>query len=163
MVWIGRQDERLSNFYLFVLCNFQVKRDLYKCVANHYIATLLLSESDLCEETLESFRYLYCEVETRSVTDIRSPSNEEDKKILGVCHLRQALTSLEDSVRHARLNRELRGKAGLQSALSSMKDRILATFERKEIQSQEELEQFLDPPQIVGEYSHSRCTVSTEP
>jgi hypothetical protein len=128
----------------------QVKRDLYRCVAHHYIATLLLSECELCEETLESFRYLYCESENQAVTDIRLPNNDEDMRILGFCHLRQSLASLEDSNRHARLNRELRGKEGLQSALSSMKDRILATFERKEIQSQDELEHFLDPPQIVA-------------
>lgn len=31
-----------------------------------------------------------------------------------------------------------------------MKDRILATFERKEIHSEEELEHFLDPPDVIG-------------
>jgi hypothetical protein len=130
----------------------QVKQDLYKSVAHHYIATLLLTEYVLDDVTLESFRYLYCagENDNPTVTEIRSPNNEEDRRVLGFCHLRQSLASLEDSVRHARLNRELRGKAGLQSALSSMKDKILATFERKEIRSQEELDRFLDPPQIVA-------------
>ena len=121
-------------------------------MAHHYIAILLLSDSELCDETLESFRYLYCETNNQAVTDIRSPANEEDRRILGFCHLRQSLSSLEDAARHARLNRELRGKAGLQAALNSMKDKILATFERKEIKSQDELDHFLDPPQILGEY-----------
>lgn len=141
------QTRLIQRMYSFF---FQVKLDLYKCVAHHYIATLLLTEYVLCDETLESFRYLYCENDNPTVTDIRLPNNEEDRRVLGFCHLRQSLASLEDSVRHARLNRELRGKVGLQSALSSMKDKILATFERKEIRSQEELDRFLDPPQIVG-------------
>lgn len=145
-------------------------------MAHHYLATLLLSECKFSDETQESFRYLYCETENQAVTDIRTPKNEEEMKVLGFCHrksrtiicknigllfsmfidvfylfvVRKSLQSLEDSSRHARLNRELRGKAGLQSALQSMKDRILATFERKEIQSEDELEHYLDPPQIMG-------------
>lgn len=131
----------------------QVKRDLYKCLAHHYLSTLLLSDCEFTTETQENFRYLYMnETENSTCTDIRMPTNEEEMKILGLCHLRQAFRCLEDSSRHARLNRELRGKKGLQSALQSMKDRILATFERKEIQSQEELEHCLDPPQLIGLY-----------
>jgi hypothetical protein len=123
---------------------------LYECIGHHYLATLLLSECEFTDETQETFRYLYSETGNAAVTDIRLPSNEEEMKVLGFCHLRKSLACLEDSSRHARLNRELRGKAGLQSSLQSMKDRILATFERKEIQSQEELEHYLDPPKIIG-------------
>ncbi len=135
---------------MFIL---QVKRDLYKCLAHHYLSTLLLSDCKFSAETQENFRYLYLngtETENAAVTDIRQPANEEEMKILGFCHLRKAFRCLEDSSRHARLNRELRGKKGLQSALQSMKDRILATFERKEIQSQEDLEHYLDPPILIG-------------
>ncbi|XP_021968422.1 rhophilin-2-B [Folsomia candida] len=128
----------------------QVKRDLYKCLAHHYLSTLLLSECEFSDETRENFRYLYCETENVAVTDIRLPTNEEEMKVLGFCHLRKALSCLEDSSRHARLNRELRAKKGLQSALQSTKDKILATFERKEIQSLEELEHYLDPPQLIA-------------
>lgn len=127
-----------------------MKQDLYKCIANHFISALLLSTYELSEESHETFRYLYCDFENPATTDIRIPNNTENKTILGFCHLRQALASLEDASRHARLNRELRSKPGLQSALSFMKDKILGTLERKKINSQEELDHFLDPPQIVG-------------
>ncbi|ODN05568.1 Rhophilin-2-B, partial [Orchesella cincta] len=127
-----------------------VKRELYKSVAHHYLATLLLTECELTEESQESFRYLYGETDNPAVTEIRLPNNEEDMKVLGFCHLRLSLASLEDSNRHARLNRELRGKVGLQTALSSMKDRILATFERKEIHNEEELDHYMDPPNVIA-------------
>lgn len=127
-----------------------MKRELYKSVAHHYLATLLLTECELTEESQESFRYLYSDTDNPAVTEIRMPNNDEEMKVLGFCHLRLALASLEDSNRYARLNRELRGKVGLQTALTSMKDRILATFERKEIHTEEELEHFLDPPDVVA-------------
>jgi hypothetical protein len=129
----------------------QVKMDLYKCVAHHYISALLMSATNLTEETMETFRYLYTESDdAATTTDVRMPNTKENAQALGCCHLRQCMSSLEDASRHARLNRELRSKAGLQSILSSMKDRIYAICERKNIHNPEELDSYLDPPQLIA-------------
>jgi len=124
-----------------------IKHHVYKALANYYLAQLLLKRHTGERSHLRRLEEIYIEDDSIITTDIRVPKSADEEASLGFCHLRMGLTKINDATRVMRLNR-LRG-IGLEYVVQTTKEKLLDLMGDK---SEDELEMYLDPPKIGGEF-----------
>ncbi|XP_040569515.1 rhophilin-2-B isoform X3 [Lepeophtheirus salmonis] len=131
----------------------QVKKEYYSALAHYYVAIGLLDHKDdkLSKKTWETLQFLHEEEDKDNknkspIIEVRVPTNNQEKRLLGKAHLREALLLHEESFRMNRMCRELRKKDGLQEILRLTHDRSLNKY--ASIDDEDDFQEVLDPPSI---------------
>lgn len=128
----------------------RLKREYYTSLSHFHCANGLLARplSHLDERTKEALQFMHAEPDVRTQLDIRVPSDDGERKLLGRAHLRAALLCVEESQRQQRMCRELRDKQSLQAVLRRAHHRAMDAYATHE--DEEEFRELLDPPRILA-------------
>lgn len=78
--------------------------------------------------------------------DMRSPTDEHERKLLGRAHLREALVHHEEAERLVRMCRELKGKKALKVVLVESHQDAIETYAGSE--KEDDFRELLDAPLI---------------
>ncbi|KAJ8952614.1 hypothetical protein NQ318_004161 [Aromia moschata] len=124
-----------------------VKREYYAGMAHYHVASGVLHKKaeEMSAATQDTLMYLHAEPLPAQL-DIRLPKDENERRLLGRAHLREALVLHEECQRLHRMCRELKGKQALASVLRNAHKTALHAYTATE--AEDDFSDLLDPPQI---------------
>lgn len=125
----------------------QVKTDYYTSMAHWHVASGVLHKEGgrISSTTKETLQFLHVQSNSTQL-DITSPKDENERRLLGRAHLREALVLQEECQRQHRMCRELRGKHALASVLRNVHRIALQAYTATE--TEDDFSDMLDPPRI---------------
>ncbi|KAF7478644.1 rhophilin-2 isoform X1 [Marmota monax] len=128
-----------------------VKAHHYRALAHYFVATLLIdhqlkpgADEDHQEKCLSQ---LYNHM-PEGLTPLATLKNDHQRRQLGKCHLRRAVTHHKESVREASLCKKLRDIQVLQEVLSAAHQRSRLKY--SQYQEDDDLLNLIDAPDIVS-------------
>ncbi|XP_076260379.1 GTP-Rho-binding protein rhophilin isoform X1 [Rhynchophorus ferrugineus] len=126
----------------------QVKREYYTSLAHCHAASGVLhpEAAQMTAATKEVLQFLHVQSSETTQLDITTPKDDNECRILGRAHLREALVLQEECQRQHRMCRELRGKHALASVLRNAHKKALHAFTLTE--TEDDFSDMLDPPHI---------------
>ncbi|ENN71765.1 hypothetical protein YQE_11563, partial [Dendroctonus ponderosae] len=125
----------------------QVKREYYTGLAHCHVSSGVLHKDaeKMSIATKETLQFLHVQSESTPI-DIRNPKDEDERRLLGRAHLREALVLQEECQRLHRMCRELKGKHALAAVLRNAHKKALQAYTSTD--TEDDFSDMLDPPTI---------------
>ncbi|XP_011879322.1 PREDICTED: rhophilin-2 [Vollenhovia emeryi] len=126
-----------------------VKREHHLALAHKHLAVGLLDRpiAEFRVETRLTLEHIQ-KSDGKTQLDTTVPSNDNERKLLGKAHLREALVLHDESQRLQRMCRELKGKPALAKVLKRAQEVTLDSYNR--FGSEDDFRELLDPPDIIA-------------
>ncbi|XP_050295394.1 rhophilin-2 isoform X2 [Anthonomus grandis grandis] len=125
----------------------QVKGEYYTSMAHWHVASGVLHKEagQMSTATKETLQFLHVQNDITQL-DIRCPKDNNERRLLGRAHLREALVLQEECQRLHRMCRELRGKHALALVLRIAHKKTLQAYTSTD--TEDDFSDMIDPPQI---------------
>ncbi|XP_012257793.2 rhophilin-2 isoform X3 [Athalia rosae] len=126
-----------------------VKREHHLAMAHKHCAVGLLERpvAEMSAENRLTLEHIQ-ESDGKTQIDATVPKDDQERKLLGRAHLREAQILHEESQRLQRMCRELKGKQALARVLKRSQDATLEDYNR--VGDEGDFRELLDPPHILA-------------
>ncbi|KYM94461.1 Rhophilin-2 [Cyphomyrmex costatus] len=126
-----------------------VKREHHLALAHKHIAVGLLDRpiAEFRVETRLTLEHIQ-KSDGKTQLDATIPRDDNERKLLGKAHLREALVLHDESQRLQRMCRELKGKQALARVLKKAQEATLESYNR--FGNEDDFRELLDPPDIIA-------------
>ncbi|XP_018304757.1 rhophilin-2 isoform X1 [Mycetomoellerius zeteki] len=126
-----------------------VKREHHLALAHKHIAVGLLDRpiAEFRVETKLTLEHIQ-KSDGKTQLDATIPRDDNERKLLGKAHLREALVLHDESQRLQRMCRELKGKQALAKVLKKAQEATLESYNR--FGNEDDFRELLDPPDIIA-------------
>ncbi|XP_028046177.1 rhophilin-2 [Monomorium pharaonis] len=126
-----------------------VKREHHLALAHKHIAVGLLDRpiAELRVETRLTLEHIQ-KSDGKTQLDATVPRDDNERKLLGKAHLREALVLHDESQRLQRMCRDLKAKQPLGRVLKKAQEATLDSYNR--FGSEDDFRELLDPPDIIA-------------
>ncbi|KAL2730333.1 rhophilin-2 isoform X3, partial [Vespula maculifrons] len=126
-----------------------VKREHHLALAHKHLAAGLLDRpiADFRVETKLTLEHIQ-KSDGKTQLEVTVPRDDNERKLLGKAHLREALVLHEESQRLQRMCRELKGKQALAKVLKKGHEATLDMYNK--IGDEDDFRELLDPPDIIA-------------
>ncbi|XP_011057332.1 PREDICTED: rhophilin-2 isoform X1 [Acromyrmex echinatior] len=126
-----------------------VKREHHLALAHKHIAVGLLDRpiAEFRVETKLTLEHIQ-KSDGKTQLDATIPRDDNERKLLGKAHLREALVLHDESQRLQRMCRELKGKQALAKVLKKAQEATFESYNR--FGNEDDFRELLDPPDIIA-------------
>lgn len=126
-----------------------VKREHHLALAHKHLAVGLLDRPivEFRVETRCTLEHIQ-KSDGKTQLDIIVPRDDNERKLLGKAHLREALVLHDESQRLQRMCRDLKGKQALARVLKKEQEATLDSYNR--FGNEDDFRELLDPPDIIA-------------
>ncbi|XP_032678770.1 rhophilin-2 isoform X1 [Odontomachus brunneus] len=126
-----------------------VKREHHLALAHKHIAVGLLDRPivEFRVETRLTLEHIQ-KSDGKTQLDATIPRDDNERKLLGKAHLREALVLHDESQRLQRMCRDLKGKQALARVLKKAQEATLDSYNR--FGNEDDFRELLDPPDIIA-------------
>ncbi|XP_014481082.1 PREDICTED: rhophilin-2 [Dinoponera quadriceps] len=126
-----------------------VKREHHLALAHKHIAVGLLDRpiAEFRVETRLTLEHIQ-KSDGKTQLDTTVPRDDNERKLLGKAHLREALVLHDESQRLQRMCRDLKGKQALARVLKKAQEATLDSYNR--FGNEDDFRELLDPPDIIA-------------
>ncbi|PVD20306.1 hypothetical protein C0Q70_18460 [Pomacea canaliculata] len=141
----------------------QTKHYFYKGCAHFYVAMALLEQTDSedMDKLQAMFESLYLGTESQDENNgLQIPQSEEERKILGKAHLREAVLSHEEALRVHDLCKQMRKIDTFRDILQKVHARSIQKFSG--LEEEDDFTQLLTAPRIFGRTEHDTVPVAPD-